>query len=99
MELIESKYLDYCKTCRIMWVRPNKVARQKHQPTNFMKNTNNKAIIAAVIVSTIALIGLTKMAASVVPEIAIASAYVAVATLFALAAVDYRVGPKGYSPR
>jgi hypothetical protein len=64
-----------------------------------MKNTNNKAIIAAVVVSTIALIGLTKMTASVVPMIAIASAYVAVAILFALAAIDYRVGPKGYSSR
>jgi len=64
-----------------------------------MKNTNNKAIIAAVIVSTIGLIGLTKMAASVVPAIAVASAYVSVAILFALAAVDYRVVSKGYSSR
>jgi hypothetical protein len=64
-----------------------------------MKNTNNKAMIAAVIVSTIALISLTKMAASVVPDIAIAGAYVSAATLFALAAIDYRVGPKGYSSR
>ena len=99
MDIIESKYLDYCKRCRIIPVRPNEVSRQKHQPTNFMKNTNNKAIIAAVVVSTIALIGLTKMAASVVPEIAVASAYLSVAVLFALAAIDYRVGPKGYSAR
>jgi hypothetical protein len=39
------------------------------------------------------------MAASVVPDIAIAGAYVSAATLFALAAIDYRVGPKGYSSR
>ncbi len=99
MESIESKYLDYYKIWRIIWVRPNEVPDKKHQPANFMKNTNNKAIIAAVIVGIIALIGLTKVAASVVPEIAIASAYVAVAVLFALAAIDYRVGPKGYSSR
>lgn len=99
MEYIESKYLDYYKTCRIMWVRPNEVPDKKHRPTNFMKNTKNKAIIAAVIVGIIAMIGLTKMAASVIPELAVASAYVSVAIMFALAAVDYRVGPKGYSSR
>jgi hypothetical protein len=75
------------------------VRRIKHQPIKFMKTTNNKALLAAVAVSALALIALTKMAASIVPMIVIGSSYVAVAILFALAALDYRVGPKNYSTR
>ena len=72
---------------------------QKNQPTKFMKNTNNKVLIAVLVVSIVAMIGLTKMAASVVPTMAIASSYIAAVTLFALAALDYRVGSKSYSVR
>ena len=64
-----------------------------------MKNTNNKVLIAALVVSIVAMIGLTKMAATVVPTIAIAASYFAVVTLFALAALDYRVGFRSYSER
>jgi hypothetical protein len=66
-----------------------------------MKNTNNnnKVLLATVAVSVIALIGLTKMAASIVPMMAIGGSYVAVVILFALAAQDYRVGTKDYSAR
>jgi hypothetical protein len=64
-----------------------------------MKTTNNKALLAAVVVSAFALIALTKMAASVVPMLIIGSSYVAVAILVALAASDYRVGVKNYSAR
>ena len=64
-----------------------------------MKTTNNKALVAAVAVSVLALIGLTKMAASVVPTMIVASSYVAVAILFALAIMDYRIGSKDYSAR
>jgi len=64
-----------------------------------MKTTNNKALLAAVVISAFALIALTKMAASVVPMLVIGSSYVAVAILVALAALDYRVGVKNYSAR
>jgi len=57
-----------------------------------MKTTNNKALVATVAVSVIALIAVTKLAASFVPAIVIAGAYVAVGVLFAVAAVDYRLG-------
>lgn len=64
-----------------------------------MKTTNNKALVIAVVTSAFALLVLTKMAASVVPMIAIGTSYVAVAILVLLAAGDYRVGPKDYSAR
>jgi hypothetical protein len=64
-----------------------------------MKNTNNKALLVTLAVSALALIALTKMAASVVPMLVIASSYVVVAILFALAALDYRVNTKDYSAR
>ena len=64
-----------------------------------MKTTNNKALLATAAIGTLALFALTKMAASVVPTMVIAGSYVAVAILFALAAVDYRVGPRDYSAR
>jgi len=64
-----------------------------------MKNTNNKALLVAIAVSAFSLIALTKMAASVVPMLAIGSSYVAVAILIALAASDYRVGTRNYSAR
>ena len=64
-----------------------------------MKNTNNKALLVAIAISAFSLIALTKMAASVVPMLAIGSSYVAVAILIALAASDYRVGTRNYSAR
>jgi hypothetical protein len=64
-----------------------------------MNTTNNKVLLTTVTVAAFALVGLTKMAADVVPMMAIGSAYVAVAILGALAVADYRVGSKNYSAR
>ena len=64
-----------------------------------MNTTNNKVLLTTVTVAALALAGLTKMAADVVPMLAIGSAYVAVAILGALAFADYRVGSKNYSAR
>jgi hypothetical protein len=64
-----------------------------------MKITNNKALLTTVVISVLALIVLTKIAASFVPGVVIAGSYIAVAILFAFAAGDYRVGAKDYSTR
>jgi len=64
-----------------------------------MNTTKNKVLLTAVAVGALALIGLTKMAADVVPMMAIGGAYVAVAILGALVFTDYRLGSKNYSAR
>jgi hypothetical protein len=98
MEVIETKYLDYCKMSRILCTDSSKVTGPKHQPNQFMKNTNNKALLATVVVAALGLIALTKLSASAVPVMVTAGAYLSVAILFALAVIDYR-GPKDYSAR
>ena len=64
-----------------------------------MNTTNNKVLLTTVAVSALALVGLTKMTADVVPMMAIGGAYVSVAILIALACADYRLGSKNYSAR
>jgi len=64
-----------------------------------MNTTNNKVLLTTVTVSALALVGLTKMAADVVPMMAIGGAYIAVAILGALVFADYRLGSKNYSAR
>jgi hypothetical protein len=99
METIETKYLGYCKPCRILPQDQIRTLRRKHQPTYFMKTTNNKVLVITLAISAVALVAGSKMAASFVPAVAIGAAYVAVAMLYALAVVDYRLGPKSYSAR
>ena len=74
-------------------------ADQTNEPVKFMKNTNNKSLLAIAVISAIALVALTKTAASFVPAIVIAGSYVAVAVLFAVAALDYGVAGRNYSAR
>ncbi len=64
-----------------------------------MNTTNNKVLLTTVVVGALALFGLTKMTADVVPMMAIGGAYVAVAILGALAYADYRLGSKNYLVR
>jgi hypothetical protein len=64
-----------------------------------MKTTNNKVLVTTLAISAVALVVGSKMAASFVPAVAIGTAYVAVAMLYALAVVDYRLGPKSYNAR
>jgi hypothetical protein len=61
-----------------------------------MKTKNNKVLLATLAISALALVAVTKMAASALPVLVIAGSYLAVVILFALAALDYRVGPKAY---
>jgi len=64
-----------------------------------MKNTNNKGLIASVVLGAIALSAVTKIAATMVPAIVIAGSYLIVAVLFAFAAADYGIGTKSHSAR
>jgi len=64
-----------------------------------MKNTNNMSFVVTAAITAVGMVALTKLAASFVPVAVIASSYFAVAILFALAAVDYRVGTRNYSAR
>jgi len=65
-----------------------------------MKNNTLTVLLTTIAVSAISLIGF-RMATgtNLLPTLAVAVSYVAVAVLVALAAVDYRVGPKNYSSR
>lgn len=62
-----------------------------NQPTKFMNNNTLQITVAAIATSGIALFAIT--------NIAVAVSYVAVAILVAVAAVDYRQGPKNYASR
>lgn len=96
---IESKYLNYCKTWRILPQDQKRSTDQNIKPIEFMKNKNNKVLVTSIVLGAIALIAVTKMAASVVPGIVIAGSYLTVAVLFAFAAVDYGMGSKDHSAR
>lgn len=91
MKSIEMKYYDYCKPCRILRPAPRKVPRQNNQPTKFMKNHALHISLAAIVGSGIALLAATNIALGV--------SYVAVGILLAVAALDYRQGPKNYASR
>lgn len=88
---IETKYLDYCKLCCILRPASKRVPRQNNQPTKFMKNNTLQITLTAIAASGIALFALANIAVGV--------SYVAVGILVAVAAVDYRQGPKNYASR
>lgn len=70
----------------------NRGAQTKtNQPTKFMKNNTLQITLTAIAASGIALFAIT--------NIAVAVSYVAVGILVAVAAVDYRQGPKNYASR
>lgn len=64
---------------------------QTSQQTKFMKNTTLQITLAAIAASGIAIIAAT--------NIAVAVSYLTVGILLAVAAVDYRQGPKDYASR
>ena len=64
-----------------------------------MKINKLNVIITTVAISAITIIATTKVTASYLATMAMTVSYLAVAILFALAALDYRVGPKNYSTR
>jgi len=63
-----------------------------------MKITNKK-VLATLVVSSVALAIISKSSADYVASMMSAGGYIAVVILYALAALDYRVGSKGYSAR
>ncbi len=63
-----------------------------------MKITNKK-VLATVVVSSVALAIISKISADYVTSMMSAGGYIAVVILYALAALDYRVGTKSYSAR
>ena len=65
-----------------------------------MKTKTLKVLLVAIAVSAISLMVIRKLSASnLLPTMAVAVSYLAIAILFALAAVDYRVGSKTYDLR
>ena len=64
-----------------------------------MKTNTLKLILATVAASGLALLIANRVAASNLTIISISVSYVAVAILLALAALDYRLGPKSYRMR
>ena len=99
MDYIESKYLNYCKQCCIVVPAPNAGAQQKHQTTNLMKTNTYQIAITAVATSGLALFAMTNHTAGFLPAIAASVSYITIVVLIALAAVDYRVGPRSYAAR
>ena len=63
-----------------------------------MKITNKK-VLATVVISSVALAVISKSSADLVTSMMSAGSYIAVAILYALAALDYRIGTKNYSAR
>ncbi|HKB56630.1 MAG TPA: hypothetical protein VKC51_03495 [Lacunisphaera sp.] len=61
-----------------------------------MKTNTLKLILATVAASGLALLVVNRIAASNLTLISISVSYTAVAILLALAALDYRLGPKSY---
>lgn len=70
---------------------PNQVPNQNNGNTNFMKTNALQITLTGILISSLALVAVT--------TIAIAVGYAAVAILLAVAAVDYRQGPKSYAAR
>ncbi len=64
---------------------------QKLKHTKFMKNNTLQITLTAIAISGLALVAVTTLAVAV--------SYVAVGILMAVAAVDYRQGPKSYLTR
>ncbi len=64
-----------------------------------MKINKLNVILTTVAISAIALLVTTKGTASFLSVMAMTVSYIAVAILVALAALDYRVGPKNFSAR
>lgn len=92
MNLIDTKYFNYCKPCRILRSAPNHVPDQPtKQPPNLMKTNTLHLTLTAITASSLALIAVTTIAVTV--------SYLAVAILFAVAVVDYRQGPRNYAAR
>src|SRR5688572_4358730 len=95
MITIETKYLDYCKECRIL--RQSLKERPKQNPTRttFMK-TNTIAIITSIAIGLVAGFGATRVTGDSILGIAVIVSSLAVAALFVIAAADYRSGSKPY---
>jgi hypothetical protein len=65
-----------------------------------MKTNTLKVILGMIAISAIGLIVMRKASASdLLPTVAVTISYLAVAIIVAVAAVDYRVGPKNYASR
>lgn len=70
---------------------PNEVLKIITKPTKYMKTNTLQITLTGIAASSLALVAVT--------TIAVAVSYAAVAILIAVAAVDYRQGPKSYAVR
>lgn len=64
-----------------------------------MKTNTLKLILATVAATGLTLIALTRITSSNLSIVSISVSYLAVASLFAIAALDYRVQPRSYVVR
>lgn len=97
MEIIESKYLDYCKLCRIVGVSP-RTGDQAKQPNQlyFMKTNIIQVVTMIFATAFVAGVGGTKVTGDYLTGIAIAVSYLTVAAVVAMAAADYRGSQRAY---
>lgn len=98
MNIIETKYLDYCKLCGIVGPAPRQVPTNKLKTTYRMKTNTTNVILTAVFVSVIALTATSKSAFDF-SLLAAGIGYTAVAIMAAVAAVDYRMSNKKSATR
>ena len=91
MYIIETKYFSYCKPCRILLPSTKSGANRNHKTPNLMKHNTLHLTLTAIAASSLAMFAVTTIAVTV--------SYLAVAILVAVAAVDYRQGPKCYAAR
>jgi hypothetical protein len=64
-----------------------------------MKITTTKAILTTVAFAALALLATSKVEASYLPDVAVAISYLAVGSIFVIAAFDNRRGSKTYLAR
>ena len=96
MITIETKYLGYCKECRILRQSLKQRLQQNQTTITFMKTNTIPAIITSVAIGILAGFGATRVSGDAVVGIATTLSFLAVAALFVIAAADYRSGTKPY---
>lgn len=96
MVTIETKYLDYCKACRILRQSPNEGPQQKQSITPLSMKTNTiKAIIATLVLGLAAGFASTKVTGGdLITALTITLGYLTVAGVVAIAAADYKSSAK-----
>ena len=93
------KYFGYCKICRIIGPAPRQVRQAKYKQSKLMKTNTLSNTLAIAVVGTVGIASMAHLSANSIPLVAEIIGYFAVVALVAVAAIDYRAGPRSYVAR